>query len=129
MEREEFSGQDTETRGYSDAVTTAGGKIVWIAGVGRYKDEAGNALAGNFEEQVRASFRFIGGVLEKAGGKLEDIVTMTTFFTDPRLSDRYVAVRREFFPENCPSSALITVKGFDHPSMMLEIKAIAVIGG
>lgn len=55
MEREEFSGQDTETRGYSDAVATAGGKIVWIAGVGRYKDEAGAPLAGNFEEQVRAS--------------------------------------------------------------------------
>jgi enamine deaminase RidA (YjgF/YER057c/UK114 family) len=67
-------------------------------------------------------------VLERAGGTLSDIVTMTVFIIDMKNGDRFTKLRREFFPEgNYPASALIGIKELAHPEMMLEIQAIAVV--
>ncbi len=53
---------------------------------------------------------------------------MTVFILDVRHGDQFTAIRKEYFPENDPASALITVRGFARPEMMVEIQAIAVIG-
>jgi enamine deaminase RidA (YjgF/YER057c/UK114 family) len=128
MAREYLKGDRQETRAYSPAVVTRGGKTVWLAGVGMRTDEEGKSLAGDFEAQVHASFRAIGQTLERAGGRLQDIVTMTVFIRDVRHGDRFVELRKQYFPEGFPASALITVAGFAHPDMMVEIQAIAVVG-
>jgi 2-iminobutanoate/2-iminopropanoate deaminase len=50
------------------------------------------------------------------------------YLLDVRHGDRFVEIRREYFSEgNFPGSALLTVAGFGHPDMMVEIQAIAVI--
>ena len=74
------------------------------------------------------TFSLMSKTLDKAGGKLKDIVTMTVYLLDVRHGDRFVEIRREYFSEgNFPGSALLTVAGFGHPDMMVEIQAIAVI--
>ena len=129
MPREYLEGNlRQEQRAFSPAVITKGGKQVWLAGVGRTVDGEGNQLHGDFDAQVHASFRAIQVVLERARGRLDDIVTMTVFILDVRHGDRFTAIRKEYFPENAPASALITVRGFARPEMMVEIQAIAVIG-
>jgi enamine deaminase RidA (YjgF/YER057c/UK114 family) len=129
MPREYLKGNARQMeRAFSPAVITSGGRQVWLAGVGRTVDEDGNRLHGDFDAQARASFRAIGEVLERCGGKLADIVTMTVFILDVRHGDRFTGIRKEFFPGDAPASALITVKGFARPEMMVEIQAIAVIG-
>jgi len=130
MPREYLKGSARqEGRAFSPAVITSGGRQIWLAGVGRTVDEEGNQLHGDFEGQVRVSFLAIGDVLKRCGGKLADIVTMTVFILDVRHGDCFTAIRKEFFPGDAPSSALITVKGFARPEMMVEIQAIAVLGG
>lgn len=129
MPREYLEGTSRqEERAFSPAVITNGGKQVWLAGVGRTVDEEGNELHGDFAAQAHASLRTIGEVLERAGGTLNNIVTMTVFILDVRHGDQFTAIRKEYYPENAPASALITVKGFARPEMMVEIQAIAVIG-
>ena len=128
MPREYFKGTWHEDRSFSPAVVTRGGKNVWLAGVGMWRDKNGNSLAGDFEAQVRASFEQIGETLARAGGKLQDIVTMTVFILDVRHGDRFVEIRKEYFPDGFPCSALITVAGFAKPEMMVEIQAVAVVG-
>ena len=129
MSREYLEGNPRqEQRAFSPAVITKGGKQVWLAGVGRTVDGEGNQLHGDFGAQAHASFQAIQEVLERAGGRLDDIVTMTVFILDVRHGDRFTAIRKEYFPENAPASALITVRGFARPEMMVEIQAIAVIG-
>ncbi len=128
MAREYFKGTWHEDRAFSPAVATRGGRQIWLAGVGMVRDEEGNSLAGDFEGQVRGSFAAIGATLERAGGRLQDIVTMTVFILDVRHGDRFVEIRKELFPEGFPGSALITVAGFANPDMMVEIQAIAVVG-
>ena len=128
MTREYFKGTWQEERAYSPAVVTRGGKTVWLAGVGARTDDEGNSLAGDFEGQVHATFRELGKNLERAGGSLQDIVTMTVFILEVRHGDRFTELRRQYFDEGYPASALITVARFAHPDMMIEIQAIAVVG-
>src|SRR6516165_6605813 len=42
-----------QTRGYSQAVITEGGKIVWLAGQLAIVDDSGKSLAGDLDGQVR----------------------------------------------------------------------------
>jgi 2-iminobutanoate/2-iminopropanoate deaminase len=117
-------------RAYSPAVITQGGRTVWLAGQTATRDEAGQDISGNFEAQVRTIFGLIDKTLARAGGGLANMVTMTVFINDARNGDRFVEVRKGFFPDgNFPASALITVSSFARPGMLIEIQGVAVIGG
>ena len=117
-------------RAYSPAVITEGGRIVWLAGQTATRDEAGADISGNFEAQVKTIFGLIDKTLRRTGGNLANLVTMTVFINDPRHGDRFVELRKGFFPDgNYPASALITVSNFARPGMLIEIQGVAVIGG
>ncbi len=117
-----------KSRAYSPAVITEGGRTVWMAGQTALADEAGRDIAGNFEAQTRRVFALMDEVLRRAGGTLADLVTMTVFIKEARYGDRFVEIRREYFPEgNFPASALITVANFARPGMEIEIQGIAVV--
>jgi 2-iminobutanoate/2-iminopropanoate deaminase len=116
-----------QARGYSQAVVTAGGKTVWLAGQVGTADAAGTALAGDFDGQVRAVFARLAETLAEAGGALGDMVTMTVFITDPRYGDRFTELRKEIFGDDFPASALITVAGLARPDMLVEVQGVAVI--
>jgi 2-iminobutanoate/2-iminopropanoate deaminase len=118
------------SRAFSPAVVTEGGRTVWLAGQTATRDQAGNDIAGDFEAQVRTIFALLDQTLRRAGGSLANLVTMTVFINDPRHGDRFVELRKSFFPDgNYPASALITVSHFARPGMLIEIQGVAVIGG
>ena len=119
----------TEARAFSPAVATQGGKTIWLAGVTAPFDAEGNSLVGDFEAQTHEIFRVIEERLGTFGGTLADIVTMTVYIGDTRYGDPFVDIRAtKFEAGHYPSSALITVVGFALPGILLEVKAIAVIG-
>jgi 2-iminobutanoate/2-iminopropanoate deaminase len=114
---------------YSQAVVTQGGRTIWLAGqTASQADASGKSLAGDFDGQVRAIFAALAKTLERAGGKLSDIVTMTVFMVDDRNDRRFLELRKEILRDNFPASALINVHSLAAPVAMLEIQAIAVIG-
>jgi 2-iminobutanoate/2-iminopropanoate deaminase len=119
--------ETAQARGYSQAVVTEGGRIVWLAGQVAAEDSSGRSLAADFDGQVREVFARLGHTLEAAGGRLADMVTMTVFITDARLGDRFTQLRRKIFGDNFPASALITVAGLARPEMLVEVQGIAVI--
>jgi enamine deaminase RidA (YjgF/YER057c/UK114 family) len=117
-------------RAYSPAVITQGGRTVWLAGQTATRDEAGRDISCDFDAQVRTIFALIDKTLQRAGARLADMVTMTVFINDPRHGDRFVELRKAFFPDgNYPASALITVSNFARPGMLIEIQGVAVVGG
>ena len=122
-------GERPQQRGYSLAVITEGGKTVWLGGQIATVDDTGKSLAGDFEGQVRQIFKLIDATLQKAGGKLSNMVQMTVFITDVRYGDRLTEIRREIFGDNFPGSALITVTALADPNAKIEIQGYAVIGG
>jgi enamine deaminase RidA (YjgF/YER057c/UK114 family) len=127
--KEYLKGERPQQRGYSEAVITEGGRTVWLAGQTATVDDAGKSLAGDFEAQARQVFKNLDRTLQKAGGKLGDMVQMTVFITDVRNGDRLTQIRREVFGDNFPGSALITITALAQPEAKIEIQGYAVIGG
>jgi 2-iminobutanoate/2-iminopropanoate deaminase len=128
VKRSYLKRETAQARGYSQAVTTEGGRIVWLAGQVAIEDSTGRSLAADFDGQVREVFARLGRTLEEAGGKLSDMVTMTVFITDARLGDRFTQLRCDILGDNFPASALITVAGLARAEMLVEVQGIAVLG-
>ena len=126
MKRAYHSAPHQRSRSYSPAVVTEGGRIVWLAGHIAPEDEDGNSLAGDFDAQVHCIFRKLEKTLEEAGAALSDIVTMTVFITDVGFNSRFVELRKRYFADDYPASALVTVAALNRPEMMVEIQAVAV---
>jgi 2-iminobutanoate/2-iminopropanoate deaminase len=129
LTKEYIKAERPQQRAYSQAVVTEGGKTVWLAGQMATVDDNGKSLAGDFDGQVRQIFKLLNATLEKAGGKLGDMVQMTVFITDVRYGDRLTQIRREIFGDNFPGSALITITALANPDAKIEIQGYAVIGG
>ena len=127
--RDYLKGERPQQRGYSEAVITEGGKTVWLAGQTATVDDAGKSLASDFDGQVRQLFKNLDRTLQKAGGKLSDMVQMTVFITDVRYGDRLTQIRREVFGDNFPGSALITITALAVADAKIEIQGYAVVGG
>jgi 2-iminobutanoate/2-iminopropanoate deaminase len=112
-----------QERAFSRAVTTEGGKTIWLGG------QTGSPNL-NFEGQTREIFSELDKNIKAVGGSgLKDLVTMTVFINDVRLGDRLTEIRKELFKDCFPGSALITVSGFARPGILIEIQGIAVVGG
>lgn len=128
MERKYLQGTWQSERSFSPAVVTShAGKIIWIAGHGGLFDENHNMLKGDFEAQARQAFANVAATLEQVGATLADIVSMTVYIGDTRHGDRFVEIRKEYFPVDFPASTLVTVTGFAKPEMMVEITPVAVV--
>jgi enamine deaminase RidA (YjgF/YER057c/UK114 family) len=117
-----------KTRSFSPAVITEGGRTVWLAGQTTVVDLDGKDISGKLEEQARTIFALMNRTLERVGGSLANLVTMTVFIKDPRMGDRFVQIRGEYFPDGrYPCSALVTVSNFARPGCVIEIQGVAVI--
>jgi 2-iminobutanoate/2-iminopropanoate deaminase len=114
-------------RSYSPAVITEGGRIVWLAGMGGTTGPDGKPIT-DFAGQARQAFKNIEATLQKAGGKLSDVVTMTVFIRNQSDGNEFVKIRGEVFKKDFPASALITAKDFAVPQLLVEIQAVAVVG-
>src|SRR5215813_14364156 len=79
-----------KARAFSPAVIAEGGRTIYLAGQTTLTDESGANIAGNFEAQARTIFKLIDKTLQRAGGSLKNMVTMTVFITDVRNGDRFV---------------------------------------
>src|SRR3989440_6874108 len=70
------------SRAFSPGVVTSGGITVWVAGQTATQDSQGNNIANNFEAQVKQVVAQVDGVLKRAGGSLDNVVTMTVFIKE-----------------------------------------------
>jgi enamine deaminase RidA (YjgF/YER057c/UK114 family) len=112
----------SQERAFSRAVTTEGGKTIWLGGQTGSPDK-------NFEGQARDVFSELEKTIKAVGGSgLSDMVTMTVFITDVRNGDRLTDIRKEIFKNCFPASALITVTALARPGLLLEIQGMAVVG-
>jgi enamine deaminase RidA (YjgF/YER057c/UK114 family) len=114
-------------RSYGAGVVTEGGRIVWLAGMGGTRAPGGEKIT-DFAGQTRQAFRNIEAALKRAGGSLENLVSMTVMIRNQLDGDEFVKIRGEFFKSKFPASMLITAKDFANSDLLVEIQSIAVIG-
>ena len=115
--------------GYSPAVLTKGGTIVWMGGQFALKDDKGNSIAEDVEAQARQIFKLMDQTLRKLGGTLQkNLVLMTVTMNDPRYGDKFFKVRKDVFPDgNYPASQALTISNFAIPGIKIEIQGMAVL--
>jgi len=112
---------------YHFTQATRVGDMAWVSGqVGIDPDmRPGKGLS----EQARLAFGGLKTVLEAAGGALGDVVELITFHIDLRGgSAEFGKVKDEFFPSNYPSWSAVGVTQLAMPELLVEIRAVAVIG-
>ena len=112
---------------YSQAVKVKGGTLVFLSGVGPADENGRLAAPGDFAGQVRATWENMRRILAKAGGSLDDVVTMTVYTTERRWGEIFTDMRKDVFKTGYPSSAFVEARKLRTPGAMLEIQAIAVL--
>jgi enamine deaminase RidA (YjgF/YER057c/UK114 family) len=117
-------------RGFSHAVVTGGGKIVFVAGqIGC--DEKGTVTSTDLVEQFTKALENLMVVIAASGGGPESIARLTIYVTEmveyrARLKGIGQAYR-SVMGKHYPAMALIEVKGLFEPTSKIELEATAVI--
>src|SRR5260370_9253057 len=75
------------------------GNLLFIAGQVALDEELRLIGPGDAEEQTRQVWRNIKAVVENAGGKLSDVVRVSTYVADLADIDAIMEARRQFFPD------------------------------
>ncbi|GGM53933.1 enamine deaminase RidA [Longimycelium tulufanense] len=106
------------------------GKLVFVSGQVA-TDQHGNVLSpGDAGGQTRVVFERIRGVLRAAGGDLPDIVNLVVYVADVKRDFTEIStVRNEMLGEPAPASTLVEVSRLAEEGCLVEISAIAVVGG
>lgn len=112
--------------GYSRAVRT--GRFIAISGSAAI-DENGQLVGeGDMYAQARQCLEVIGAALERAGGRLSDVVRTRIFVTDIERWDDVGRAHRETFGDVMPATSMVEVSRLIDPRMLVEIEADAIIG-
>ena len=83
---------------------------------------------GDVETQTRQCFLNIERILEALGGRMEDIVSITTYYTHTDQLPAIQKVRGEILTAaSAPVSTSVMVAGLGHPEFLVELTPVAVI--
>jgi enamine deaminase RidA (YjgF/YER057c/UK114 family) len=119
--------------GYSHIAKINSGTIVYLAGQVAC-DASGKLIGeGDFEAQVEQVYRNVKAAVEAAGGTMADIVKLNTYLVaevDQADVPKMRAIRDRYVnPEKRPASTLVVVSRLAQPGWLIEIEAVAAVGG
>jgi reactive intermediate/imine deaminase len=105
------------------------GNTLYVAGQVALDEQLRLVGPGDAEEQARQTWRNIQKVVEAAGGKVTDVVRVTTYVADLADVEAIHRVRREFFPDrDYPVATVVQAAKLGLPGLLLETEAFAIIG-
>ena len=116
--------------GYSHVVTIPPGRLVWTSGQVPLDADRNVVAVGDWDGQTRAVFENLGRALRAGGAGWPDVVKLTLFVVDVSKLETIRAVRDEFVDTaSPPTSSLVQVAGLFHPDVLIEVEAVAWLGG
>lgn len=105
------------------------GNTLYIAGQVALDEQLRLVGPGDAEVQARQTWKNIRTVVEAAGGKITDVVRVTTYVADLADVEAIHKVRREFFPDgDYPAATVVQAAKLGLPGLLLETEAFAIIG-
>ena len=105
------------------------GNLLFIAGQVSFDNNLRLIGVASPVEQARQVWKNVQKVVEAAGGKITDVVSVTSFIEDSSYIEDIHGVRREFFPHgDYPASTDVIVAKSSMPGILVEMQAIAIIG-
>ena len=112
------------------------GDFVFVSGTSARRSD--NSIAGasadamgtltvDIRVQTRAVIENIGKILGEAGGKLSDLVEVSTLLVNMNDFGGYNEVYGKFFGADGPARTTVAVHQLPHPHLLIEIKAVAYL--
>ena len=120
------SGAPWEARvAYSRAVRV--GRVIAVSGSAAVDDDGKLVGEGDMYAQAQQCVAVIAAALERAGGRLSDVVRTRIFVTDIERWDDVGRAHREAFGDVMPATSMVEVSRLIDPRMLVEIEADAII--
>ncbi|NNF79934.1 MAG: RidA family protein [Rhizobiales bacterium] len=117
-----------KVRGFNMAAIQPTGHVVHFTGQVAWDENETIVGLGDIEAQTRQCFVNIGHILTALGGRMEDIVSITTYYTHRTQLPAIQKVRTAFLKADAaPVSTSVMVAGLGHPDFLVELTPIAVI--
>ena len=107
----------------------AKGKLVFISGMTSRRADGTIAGVGDIEAQTRQVCENLKSAVEAAGGTMDDVCRVDVYVRNMEHFEKIHKVRREYFGSPPPASTMVEVTRMTSPDYLIEINAIAVIGG
>jgi 2-iminobutanoate/2-iminopropanoate deaminase len=104
------------------------GDVITIAGQVAYDDEWRLIGPGNMRAQAVKCFESVERVLHELGGTMDDLVEILAFCDNREILREYLKVREEVVSKEHPPATTTVVAQMATPGVLVEVKAIAVIG-
>lgn len=98
---------------------------IYFSGFTSRSNDGTTILGADEYEQSKVIFQKMKDLIEAAGGKMDDIVTLTIYTTRMTGNRDIWKARREFFTGDFPVCALVEVKGLANPDILVEIQGQA----
>ena len=103
------------------------GSLVFLSGF-TSRDADGNVFGvGDIKAQTRRVCELLESSMKAAGGSLADIMRVDVYVRDIKQFSAIHEVRREFFPNNPPTSTMVEVSSMVDERSLIERNAIAVL--
>lgn len=110
---------------YTDAVRS--GDLLYLSGCGPTGVDLEVVGGDDAGAQARQVYANIGKVLDAAGAQPRDVLSVTTYLTDPADGRAVDEAKREFFGEARTASATVVVAELVVPGAKVEVQAVARI--
>jgi len=107
----------------------AKGRLVFISGMTSRRADGTIAGVGDIEAQTRQVCENLKAAVQAAGGTMDDICRVDVYVRNMEHFEKIHKVRREYFKNPPPASTMVEVTKMTSPDYLIEINAIAVIGG
>lgn len=102
------------------------GNLLYISGqIGC--DEDGNTVGLDFESQAIRTLDNLMDVLETAGGKPDDLVSITVYLRNMEDRPTFAKIRRDYFEDAPPASTVVGVTSLCSPELLIEVNGVAVL--
>lgn len=104
----------------------AGSGMIFVSG--QHAGAADGTIEGDgtMLAQATIALQKIKGLVEAAGGMMDDVAKLTVFVTDISQRAAISEARRKFFKNDFPCSTLVEITALAQPGLLVEIEAIAL---
>ncbi len=117
---------------YSHVTRVRAQEYLFIAGM-LATDKAGNIIGkSDFDAQAAQVFANVRVALESAGASWRNVVQFTTYLTDAKLIEGFMAYRRREFPRMFagapyPPNTLLIINRLVREEFLIEVQTVAAI--
>jgi len=100
---------------------------ILVSGTAPIADDGSTAHPGDAYLQAKRCLEIIKAAIEKAGGRMSDVVRTRIYLTDAAFQEEVGRAHAEFFGDIRPATTMVAIKGLMRDDWLVQLEAEAVV--